>query len=79
VALATAASATTPTTVSVNSGPNDQSGSQTATDATGISASESAGEAVTPLEGTAEATTTSDGVGGHQDAAGIDTQFTGQQ
>jgi hypothetical protein len=79
VALASAASATTPTTVIVDSGPNDQIGSQAGVDAPGASSSETAAESASLSDGTAEAATTSDGVGGHQDAVGVDVQFTGEQ
>jgi hypothetical protein len=79
VALATTASATTPTTIVGDSGPNDQSGSQSGVDVTGGSASETASSEVTSSDGTAEATTASDGAGGHQDAVGVDVQLTGEQ
>ena len=79
VALATVASATTPTTIGVDTGANDQSGSQAGVDVAGLSASETVTEAVSPSDATAEGTIASDGVGGHQDAAGVDVQFTGEQ
>ena len=79
VALATSASATTPTTISVDAGSNDQSGSQTGVDVAGDSASETSTESVSSPDATAEATTSSDGVGGHEDAVGVDVQFTGEQ
>ena len=79
VALANVASATTPTTISVDAGPNDQSGSQTGVDVAGDSTSESVTESLSPSDGTAETTTVRDGVGGHQDADGVDVQFTGEQ
>ena len=79
VAVATAASATTPTTISQDAGPNDQSGSQTGVDVAGASASEGITEVVNPSDVTDEGTTVSDEVGGHQDPAGAGVQFTGEQ
>lgn len=83
VALATAASATTPTTISVDAGPNDQSGSQIGVDVADVNESGDAVEAGSATDATTESATettnASDEVGGHQDPDGVDVQFTGQQ